>query len=55
MPAMKIQEITKAVMELVDYIKNSGNKYFMLLNKERSDYTIFIYIAQYKKWIFVKK
>ena len=42
-PAMKIQETTKAVTELADYIKNSGNKYFMLLNKERSDYTIFIY------------
>lgn len=48
-PAMKIQETTKAVTELADYIKNSGNKYFMLLNKERSDYTIFIYEEKAKE------
>ena len=48
-PAMKIQETTKAVTELADYIKNSRNKYFMLLNKERSDYTIFIYEEKAKE------
>ena len=48
-PAMKIQETTKAATELADYIKNSGNKYFMLLNKERSDYTIFIYEEKAKE------
>ena len=48
-PAVNAQEITKAIMELTDYIKNSGNKYFMLLNKERSDYTIFIYEEKSKE------
>ena len=48
-PAINTQEITKAITELADYIKNSGNKYFMLLNKERSDYTIFIYEEKAKE------
>ena len=49
MPVIDTQEITKAVMELTDYIKNSGSKYFMLLNKERSDYTVFIYEEKAKE------
>lgn len=49
MPVINTQEITKAVMELTDYIKNSGSKYFMLLNKERSDYTVFIYEEKAKE------
>ena len=48
-PTINTQEITKAITELADYIKNSGNKYFMLLNKERSDYTIFIYEEKAKE------
>ena len=49
MPVIDTQEITKAVMELTDYIKSSGSKYFMLLNKERSDYTVFIYEEKAKE------
>lgn len=49
MPIIDTQEITKVVMELTDYIKSSGSKYFMLLNKERSDYTVFIYEEKAKE------
>ena len=42
-PAASVAEIYNYMTELTNYIKDSGNKYFMLLNKERSDYTIFIY------------
>lgn len=42
-PAASATDIHNAKIELTDYIKSSGTKYFMLLNKERSDYTIFIY------------
>lgn len=42
-PAASVAEIYNYMAELTNYIKSSGTKYFMLLNKERSDYTIFIY------------
>lgn len=38
-----VAEIYIYTTELTNYIEDSGNKYFMLLNKERSDYTIFVY------------
>ena len=38
-----VAEVYNYTTELTNYIKDSGSKYFMLLNKERSDYTIFVY------------
>ena len=44
-----VAEIYNYMTELTNCIKDSGNKYFMLLNKERSDYTIFVYEEKAKE------
>lgn len=40
-PVLTEEEINTKKDLVIEYIKDTNNKYYMLLNKERADYTIF--------------